>query len=139
MSIQIDVTSNEFGFEWINPLFGQIIANCEVMTIVYFLKRLSLGFKNNHNNCVYDSILMGVKFILIFLDIEKWLAISDNVLIDILNAKHVFKLWKKFFMSINQSLLAVNNIYNWIAYIQFHTHISILIQRSEVVLFFLLS
>ena len=37
------------------------------MAIINFLKKRLFNFKNNHNNYVYDSKLMNVKFNLIFL------------------------------------------------------------------------
>ena len=61
------------------------------MIIINLLKRRSFSFKNNYNNYIYNSKLMSVKFNSIFFNIKTLLAINDNVLINILNIKHIFK------------------------------------------------
>ena len=59
--------------------------------IINLLKRRSFNFKSNYNNCVYDSKSMSVKFNSIFFDIKTLLIINDNVSINILDIKYVFK------------------------------------------------
>ena len=62
------------------------------MTIINLLKKRLFNFKNNHNNYIHNSKLMSVKFNLIFFDIKTLFAINDNVSINILNIKHIFKI-----------------------------------------------
>ena len=65
--------------------------NCDVIIIMNFLKKRLFNFKNNYNNCVHNLKLISVKFNLIFFNIKTLFAINDNVLINILNIKYIFK------------------------------------------------
>ena len=56
------------------------------------LKKRLLNFKNNHNNCVYNSKLINVKFNLIFFNIKTLFIINNNILINILNIKYMLKI-----------------------------------------------
>ena len=87
----INITQNKFNSKKNDSHFRQINTNCDIITIINLLKRRPFNFKSNHNNCVYDSKLMSVKFDLIFFNVKTLLAINDNVLINMSNIKHMFK------------------------------------------------
>ena len=109
MRFLINITQNKFDSKKNDLYSRQININCDVITIIDFLKKRPFSFKSSHNNCVYDLKLMSVKFNSIFLDIKTLLAINDNVSINMSDIKHIFRVWKNCVINIDQSLFAISD------------------------------